>query len=107
MGPQLNVVAVGATQISVGLSAIVAIRPVARQIADTLKIVAGSGTLWIAPIPTGFTGTAGASAMSNGYPLGSTEVFNIGGPATFYLSASGATMTVAVAIGYTDHVTLI
>lgn len=107
MGPQLTVVAMGATQINVGLSALIAVRPVARQIADTLKIVAGAGTLWISPIPIALSGSSAAASIAAGYPLGANEVFNIGGPATFYLSAAGATMTVGLAIGYSDHVTLI
>lgn len=107
-GMQLDVKAVGGTQIAVGLSALIPVRVSARQIATSMKIVAGSGTLWIAPIPgVSLTGANAGSLIASGYPLGSSEVFNIGGPATFYLAASAATMTVAIATGYTSGYSLL
>jgi hypothetical protein len=45
--------------------------------------------------------------MTNGYPLGANEVLNIGGPATFYLAAAGATVTVGLGIGYTAGVSML
>ncbi len=107
-GPQLDVKFVGGTQIAVGLSALVAVRTSAYQIADTLKIVSGAGTLWIAPITgVSLTGAQAGSLITAGYPIGASEVFNVGGPANFYLSAAAATMVVGMAIGYTSGYTSI
>ncbi len=104
---QQNIYGCGATQIVVGLSAITRILPSAYQVATSIKILSGSGTLWIAPSGITLTGAGGASNVLAGYPLGATEVFNIGGPATFYLAASSATMTAALVIGYSSGVSLI
>lgn len=107
-GPQLDVKWVGGTQIAVGLSALIPVRVSSYQIASTLKIVGGAGTLWISPIAgPALSGSSAAAQMAAGYPLGATEVYNIGGPATFYLSAATATMTVGLAIGYTSGYTSI
>jgi hypothetical protein len=103
-----DVRSLGATQIAVGLSALIAVRPGAFQVASTMKIVAGSGTLWIAPmIGNSLSGSSAGALIATGYPLGASEIFSLGGPATFFLSAASATMTVAVAFGYTTGATLI
>lgn len=104
---QLDIFALGGTQIVVGLSAIVKVNPSAYQRADTMKIVAGAGTLWICPLPgVSLTGANAGSLMTVGYPVGASEVINIGGPATFYLAAASATMTVGLALGYTSGVSM-
>lgn len=107
MAVQTQVVALGGTQMSIGLSAIISVKTAQYQSASTIKIVAGSGTLWITPIPLTLTGTPAASLMLTGYPLGASEVFSVGGPASFYLSAAGATMTIGMIIGYSSGVSLI
>lgn len=102
---QQNVHAVGSTQIAVGLSALVKIIPPAYAIATTIKIAAGSGTMWITPAPgfgASLSGAAAGSMITGGYYLGASEVFNIGGPAQFLLSASSATMTAAIIFGFTS-----
>ncbi len=109
---QQNVYAVGSTQIAVGLSALIRIIPPAYAIATTIKIASGSGTLWVTPAPAlglgaSLTGTAAGSMITGGYFLGALEVFNVGGPAKFYLSASGATVTAALIFGFTDGQQLI
>ncbi len=107
-GPQLDVKAFGGTQINVGLSSIVAIYPSPFQITESFKIVAGAGTLWVAPCaPPALTGTSAAAKIATGYPLASTEIVCVGGPATFYLSAAAATMTVGLALGYTSGYTML
>jgi len=104
---QQNVHGLGATQIAVGLSALVRVSPPPYQIATTMKVSAGgsSGTLFICVAP-GFgastSGAAAASLIGNGYGLASTEVFNIGGPAAFYLSATGVTMTCSIIFGFSS-----
>lgn len=98
----------GATQIAVGLSLLVPVRPSQNHTASTLKILSGAGTLWITPmIGNSLSGAVAASLIASGYPLGASEVFSISGPATFFLSASAATMVAAVAVGYTTGYTLI
>ena len=96
----------GSTRISVGLSAIIKIQAGARQYAESIKIFSGGGTLEIVPIPVALTGSS-AAGWGAGYPLGASEVFNIGGPATFYLAATGATMVAVMTLGYTPGVSLI
>lgn len=104
----MDVSAFGGTQIAIGVSSITAIRPAAFQIAHTFKIVSGAGTLWVSPCaPVALTGTSCAASIATGYPMSASEVMNVGGPATFYLSASAATMTVAFAFGYTSGYTLL
>ncbi len=104
----LRVTAMGGTQIAVGLSAITRVVPGPYQTAHTMKIVGGSGTLWVSPlVPTALTGTSCAASIAVGYPLGSSEVYSAGGPATFYLSAAAATMTVGILFGYDSGVSLL
>lgn len=102
---QQMVYGMGATQITVGLSAIVAVRPSAYAIADTMKILSGAGTLWVSPIPVALSGAS--AILGAGYPVGANEIINISGPATFYMSATGATMIVAMNIGFTSGQSLI
>lgn len=105
---QMDIFGFGGTQIAVGLSALIKVSPSQFQRAETIKIVSGAGTLWISPLATvSLTGAAAASLMSNGYPLSATEVLSIGGPATFYLSAAAATMTVGLALGFTSGVSML
>ncbi len=109
---QQNIYAVGSTQISVGLSAIILVKPPAYAIATTIKMATTGGTLWVTPAPSlglgaSLTGTAAGSMITGGYYFSASEVFNIGGPAKFYLSASGATVTAAIIFGYTDGQNLI
>ena len=105
---QLDIYAFGGTQIAVGLSALVKVSPSAYMRAETIKIVGGAGTLWITPLATvSLTGAAASSLMSTGYPLSANEVLSIGGPATFYMSAAAATMTVGLGLGYTSGVSML
>lgn len=102
---QFDVYAVGATRIVVGLSAIVKLQAAAYENGDSIKILAGSGTLEIIPPPLALSGTS-ATGWGLGYPVGASESVNIGGPAIFYLAATGATMTAAMYFGYTQGVSL-
>lgn len=101
---QLSVM--GATRINVGLSAIIKVQPSAYQYAETIKILGTGGTLEIVPCPLALTGTS-TIGWGLGYPLGATEVLNLAGPAVIYLSSSGATTTVTMALGYTNGATVI
>ena len=60
------------------------------------KIASGAGTLALVQ-------TRGTS-YNAGYPVGAAEVINFSGPARFFLSASGATMVVAIAPSYSQGV---
>lgn len=94
----------GATLIVVGLSALVRVTPSAYGYAELLKIAAGSGTLEIVtPIYSGSSAIlSGSSAVrqGTGYPIGTSEAITVGGPASFYLAATGATMTAALMVGF-------
>lgn len=98
---QMDIRAMGGTQIIVGLSAIIKVVPEAYTYAENIKIKAGSGTLEIVSKPIALTGSS-AAGWGLGYPIGTSEVISIGGPAVYYLAATGATMTLAVLNGYTS-----
>lgn len=105
---QNEIMVVGATQIPVGLSAIIAVRPTAYEYGVGIKISSGGGTLEIAPTPIGYSlsGT-GCTGWGAGYSIGGAEAVSIQGPATFYLQATGATMIAAVLIGRTAGATFL
>lgn len=95
---------VGATRFAVGLSQILRVTPTAYQYAQSLKILAGAGTLEIiGPAFSGSSTAAGTSTVGwgTGYPIGAAEVISVGGPAVFYLAASSATMIASMLIGQT------
>jgi hypothetical protein len=97
--------ALGATQIAVGLSATVKVLAGPYVLHDKMKIVSGAGTLWVSPVPAALSGASALIAV--GYPVGATEVVDLGGASAFYLSAAAATMTVAVEYGLTAGATFI
>lgn len=100
MATQKEIVVVGATQLAIGLSAIVAIVPTANSYTKTFKILGGGGTLEIVGTPAALSG-AGATGWGTGYPVGATEIVAIEGPAHFYLAARSATMWVGMYLGST------
>lgn len=86
--------ALGATLIAVGLSATVRVDAMAGQLSGFFKIASGGGTLCI---------VQGASSISSqGYPVAAAEVIQLEGPATFFLAAAGATMTVGFVPRYSQ-----
>lgn len=101
MSAQDAVQAIGATRISVGLSAIIKISPQPFQNTITWKIGSGGGTLEIVPIPIALTGTS-AAGWGTGYLVGASEIFNMGGPCFYYLAATGATMVVHAAVSLSE-----
>lgn len=103
---QNDLMAVGATRIPVGLSAIIKLSFASYNYDRNLKIISGGGTLEIVPIPTALSGS-GTAGWGLGYPVGANEVVSIPGPALTYLAATGATMVVGVIQGYTNGVTVI
>lgn len=103
---QNEICSLGATRINIGLSAIIAIAPGNYQYAESFKILSGGGTLEIVPRPLALTGTS-TTGWGLGYPLGASEVFNVGGPAVMYLAATGATMVLSMILGYTSGATIL
>jgi hypothetical protein len=97
----------GSTRITVGLSQIVRVMPTAYQYAEGIKIFSGGGTLEICNPALSGSSTAGTSHWGTGYPIGASEVVNLGGPAVFYLAATGATMVATVLLGYTAGATVL
>lgn len=98
MAIQNDIYLLSATMIPVGLSAIVAVRPVNYQYGIGVKIDSGGGTLEIVRPPAALSG-ASASGWGLGYKLASNESVQASGPATFFLAATGATMIAAVVFG--------
>lgn len=101
---QLTVVS--STQIPIGLSSIIRLSPSPYQQADNFKVLAGSGTLEIVPVPVALSGTS-CTGWGLGYPIGLGEIISIGSPAVFYLAATGATMSIALLVGYTNGATIV
>ncbi len=100
MATQSEIVVLGATRIPIPLSAMVAIRVGPNDFGHLFKIAAGAGSLEIVPIPLALSGSS-AAGWGNGYVLGASESVQVDGPATFYLAATSATMTVAMVLGKT------
>lgn len=90
---------IGATRFAVGISQILRVMPSGYQYAETLQYVSG-GSLEI--VPPQLSGASTASHPGGtGKILGTTEVYSIGGPAVFYLAATGATAIASMTLGYT------
>lgn len=97
MAQYVDTYKLGATVISFGTSTAIQIFPSAgvngwsfkKQAGATLAIVSG----------TGFS-------AAQGYIMADTEVMNISGPATFFLAAGGATVTVAFVMKYSSGTSL-
>jgi hypothetical protein len=100
-----SVAVIGATRITIGLSALVKVSPMAFAKGGVIKIFSGGGTLEIIPQPIALSGTS-AAGWGNGYPLAAAEVKAIDGPATFYLAATGATMVAAYCVNYSPGATV-
>lgn len=108
MAAQSDIACIGSTRILIGLSQVIRIMPSATQYAETMKIIGGTGTLEL--VSSQFSGIStdpSAIAWGAGYPLGANEIYNVGGPAVFYLCASGTTMTLAMTLGYTYGSTIL
>ena len=68
------------------------VTPVAGMVAGTIKIISGSSLeILQCPVGTTLTGATLATMQGTGYLLGTSEVFNYGGAARYYLCATGAT----------------
>lgn len=91
-----NTYQIGVTQIAVGLSATVQVNLQTNALCNggQFKILTGSGTL---AIVTGLS-----NIVTQGYPVGTTEVYSFEGPANFFLAASSATMTIALCMNYSQ-----
>lgn len=92
----------GATRVAVGLSTVIRIIPNDYDYAQSIKIFSGAGTLEIVRPQLSGSSTGTGTAWGTGYPLGASEIFNVSGPAVFYLAATGATMVAAIALGKTS-----
>lgn len=106
MSRNQDIIATGATQFVVGLSQVVRLVAGPNQYAQTLKWLSG-GSLEIVPIQLSGSSTAAGNAWGKGYLLSTTEVFNVGGPATMYFAASGATALGQMVLGYTAGCTIL
>lgn len=86
MGSNLRSQSVGATSIVVGLSAIVTVSQSARCVRRTIFDFSGGGSIFIQNSAT--------DTVASGIDISDQTPIVFEGPATFYLSAAGATMTV-------------
>ena len=86
MGYSLNTHSVGATSIAVGLSAIIEVAHTAKCIKRTIFDFSGGGSL--------YPQNASTDDVASGIDISDNASFTFEGPAKFFLSAAGATMTV-------------
>lgn len=94
MSSDLPTYAMGATIISVGLSATVRVIPPSGCNGGFFKISSGGGTLAI---------VQGISSIATqGYFVAAGEAISMSGPAVFFLAAAGATMNVALCQTYSQ-----
>lgn len=104
MGTNKETYYIGSTLINVGVLGAscfpVLVKPSSDQIDGYLKYRSG-GSLEIMPAYA-----SGATAGGIGYLMGTTEVYQLNGPAAFYLGATNATCIVQLAINFTAGATL-
>jgi hypothetical protein len=87
-------------------STLVPVRAGQYEVAKSFKVVSG-GTLFVSPIiGVSLSGAQAGSLIVNGYFVGGSEIVNVG-PASFYLSAAGATAVVHMFVGYSSGYTSI
>lgn len=91
--------ALGVTAIVVGLSAVVKVPAEQGQLSGLFNIQAGGGTLFIAHGPS--------AAVATGVHVVADKLYELEGPAVFYLSAAGATMTVGLVKRYSQGHTFV
>ena len=84
------------------------IQPPPSCIGLQMKLMGAAGsTVQILPNYISGQTVSGATAAIAGYPLVTTEMQPIYGPANFYLAATGATATVAILFKLTAGATLV
>lgn len=103
---QNDVTVVGATRLVIGQSQILRVIAPPNAVSSHLKYVSGGSLEIVQPAFSGAS-TSTAGGWGTGYVLGTTEVFQELGPATFYLSCgvAGATTTAALAWGFSSGAT--
>lgn len=89
---------IGVSQIVVGLSATVKVVPRAGVLSGYLHLESTGGSV---AIVNGISGI-----VTNGMKMSANQLIELEGPATFYLAASGATMTVSYVMRYSAGATL-
>lgn len=97
---------IGATQFAVGLSQVIRVSPSAFQYAGTLQWLSGGTLELVPPQFSGISSQAG-NAWGKGKQISTTESYAISGPATFYLAATGATVTAMMTLGYTSGASIL
>lgn len=100
-----SIAVMGATRLTIGLSTLLKVSPIAFSRGGVIKIFSGGGTLEIIAQPVALSGSS-AAGWGAGYPLAAAEIKTIDGPATFYLAATGATMVAAYCVNYSPGATV-
>lgn len=103
MSREEDIAYLGATQIQVGLSAIIQISPIGYEEGWILKYASG-GSLEIVTKPPALTGTS-AVVWGTGYLMGTAESITAKGPTAFWLAAKGATAIAHMIYGQTSGAT--
>lgn len=100
MAFQNEISVLGATRYAVGLSQVIRIASQAYETAVSFNLLSGSSLEVVQAQLSGSSTASGATAWGTGYLVGTGEVVSVGGPACFYLAATGATAIVQVMYGY-------
>jgi len=105
MARESDIYLLGATQLVIGTSAILHFANAQQFVGSgVLKRMSG-GSLEIVSAPPALTGSS-AVVWGTGYLLEPTESVAIGGPASFYLAATGATVIAGYIFGKTNGATI-
>lgn len=83
-------------RINVGLSSIIGVSAAIGQVDISIKLLAASGSLEIGGTYAYSGGTYAAFTWGNGYLLGTSEVLKLNMQGTFWLAATGATVTALI-----------
>lgn len=108
MSGQRDVYVVGATRVSIGQSQIIRVTPPPGAAQTNLKYISGGSLEIVQPALSGAS-TSTAGGWGTGYLVGTSEVVQMPGPATFYLSCgvAGATTVACLAWGFSAGATLV
>lgn len=102
---QNDIASLGATRFAVGLSQVLRVSQTQNVYAQSYKIISGGSLEIVPPCLSGSSTSTGNWGV--GYLFGSAEVVSVGGPATAYFAATGATVVVGAVLGFTYGATLL
>lgn len=105
MAKDTDIFLLGATRLVIGLSAILQFSNTQQFVGAMILKKLSGGSLELVSAPPALTGSS-AVVWGTGYMVEPTEAVSIAGPASFYLAATGATVTAGLIFGKTNGATI-